>query len=327
LQGVRISGVGHYAPERVLTNADLEKMFDTTDEWIVTRTGMRERRIGRDDETTSDMALHAARVALDRAGVEAADIECIIVATVTPDYIFPATACILGSKLGIEGTPAFDIEIACSGFIYGLAVGSSMIRSGLYRRILLVGAEKLSSIMDYDDRSTAILFGDGAGAVVLEAADDDSFLSAVLGANGSDPTSLYVPRGGTAGPLSPEDITAKRNKVVQNGREVFRFAVSKMIESSDAALAKANLTYADVDFMIPHQANQRIIDAAAKHMDIPPEKMVVNIDRYGNTSAASIPLALSEAWEMGRIKKGDTIVFVGFGGGLSWGALAWKWAI
>lgn len=327
MQGVRIAGVGHYAPARVLTNADLEKMFDTSDEWIVTRTGMRERRIARDDEPTSEMALAASRAALDRAGVTAKDIDCIIVATVTPDYIFPATACILGSKLGVDGTPAFDIEIACSGFIYGLAVGSSMIRSGLYRRMLLVGAEKLSSIMDYEDRSTSILFGDGAGAVVLEAADEDSFLSAVLGANGSDPTALYIPRGGTAGPLTPEDITARRNKVAQNGREVFRFAVSKMIEASDAALAKANLTYADVDFMIPHQANQRIIDAAAKHMDLPSEKLIVNIDRYGNTSAASIPIALSETFEAGRLKKGDTIVFVGFGGGLSWGALVWKWAI
>jgi 3-oxoacyl-[acyl-carrier-protein] synthase III len=326
MQGVRIAGVGHYAPERVLTNADFERMFDTSDEWIISRTGMRERHIARDDEPTSDMALAASRTAIARAGITPADIDCIIVATVTPDYIFPATACILGSKLGIEGVPAFDIEIACSGFIYGLAVASSMVRAGLYRNILLVGAEKLSSITDFTDRSTAILFGDGAGAAILQAADADSFLSVVLGANGSDPSALYIPNGGTKAPFSDGDITANRNKIAQNGREVFRFAVNKMIESSDAALEKANLTYADVDFLIPHQANRRIIDAAAKHMDIPNEKLVVNIDRYGNTSAASIPIALSETYEAGRLKSGDIIVFVGFGGGLSWGALAWKWA-
>ena len=326
MQGVRIAGVGHYAPERVLTNADFERMFDTTDEWIVSRTGMRERHIARDDEPTSDMALAAARSAIARAGITAADVDCIIVATVTPDYIFPATACILGSKLGIEGVPAFDIEIACSGFIYGLAVASSMVRAGLYRNILLVGADKLSSITDFTDRSTAILFGDGAGAAILQAADEDSFLSVVLGANGSDPSALYIPNGGTKAPFTADDISARRNKIAQNGREVFRFAVSKMIEASDGALAKANLTYADVDFLIPHQANRRIIDAAAKHMDISSEKLIVNIDRYGNTSAASIPIALSETYEAGRLKTGDIIVFVGFGGGLSWGALAWKWA-
>ena len=326
MQGVRIAGVGHYAPERVLTNADFEKMFDTSDEWIVTRTGMRERHIARDDEPTSDMALAASRTAIARAGITPAEVDCIIVATVTPDFIFPATACILGSKLGIEGIPAFDIEIACSGFIYGLTVASSLVRAGLYRNVLLVGAEKLSSITDFTDRSTAILFGDGAGAAVLQAADDDSFLSSVLGANGSDPSALYIPKGGTKDPFVPDDISSNRNKIAQNGREVFRFAVNKMIEASDAALAKANLRYADVDFLIPHQANRRIIDAAAKHMDIPSEKLIVNIDRYGNTSAASIPIALSETFEAGRLKKGDIIVFVGFGGGLSWGALAWKWA-
>lgn len=326
MQGVRIAGVGHYAPERVLTNADFEQMFDTSDEWIVSRTGMRERHIARDDEPTSDMALAASRSAIARAGITAADVDCIIVATVTPDYIFPATACILGSKLGIEGVPAFDIEIACSGFIYGLAVASSMVRAGLYRNILLVGAEKLSSITDFTDRSTAILFGDGAGAAILQAADDDSFLSVVLGANGSDPSALYIPNGGTKTPFTDGDIRSNRNKIAQNGREVFRFAVNKMIEASDGALEKANLTYADVDFLIPHQANRRIIDAAAKHMDIPSEKLIVNIDRYGNTSAASIPIALSETYEAGRLKTGDIIVFVGFGGGLSWGALAWKWA-
>lgn len=322
-----MSGVGHYAPERVLTNAELERMLDTTDEWIVTRTGMRERHVGRDDETTSEMGLAAARMALESAGLEAQSLDCIVFATVTPDYVFPATACILGSKLGIAGKAAFDIEIACSGFIYGLTVAAGLIRSGVYRRVLLVGAEKLSSIMNYGDRSTAVLFGDGAGAVVLEAASEDSFLAAVLGADGGEPSALYVPVGGTAHPITADDVVAKRNTIHQNGREVFRFAVTKMIEASDAALAKAGLTYADVDFLIPHQANRRIIDAAAKHMDIPSEKLVVNIDRYGNTSAASIPIALSETVAAGRLQRGDVIVFVGFGGGLSWGAVVWKWAM
>jgi len=302
-------------------------MFETSDEWIQSRTGMRERRIGREDENTSDMALAASLVALDRAGLQPSDIDCIIVATVTPDFVFPATACILGSKLGIEGKPGFDLEIACSGFIYGLTVASSMVRSGLFRRILLVGAEKLSSVTNYEDRATAILFGDGAGAAILEASDEDSFLSAELGANGADPTALYIPAGGTREPLTKDAIDARRGKIAQNGREVFKFAVNTLISVSDKAIAKAGLTYADIDWLIPHQANRRIIDAAAKHLDLPPEKIVINIDRYGNTSAASVPIAMSEAWESGKLKKGDTIIFVGFGGGLSWGALAWKWAI
>lgn len=322
-----MAGVGHYVPERVMTNADFEKILETTDEWIVSRTGMHERHIARDDESTSDMGLAAAKIAIERAGCTPADIGCVIVATVTPDYLFPATASVLAAKLGIRGTAAFDMEIACSGFIYGLTVASSLIQAGVYRRVLLVGAEKLSSMIDYEDRSTAVLFGDGAGAVVLEAADDDSFISSVLGADGGDPTALYIPAGGTVHPTTIHDVTGKGTKIHQNGREVFRFAVTKMIEASDAALAKAGLTYADVDFLIPHQANRRIIDAAAKHMDLPAEKLVVNIDRYGNTSAASIPIALSETYAAGRLRRGDVIVFVGFGGGLSWGALVWKWAM
>ena len=325
--GVRIAGVGHYVPKGLLTNADLERMLDTSDEWITTRTGMKERHVATIDEPTSEIALAAGRRAIASAGIEAKDLDCIIVATVTPDYIFPATACIVGSKLGIPGVPAFDIEIACSGFIYGLTVASSMVRTGVFKRILLIGAEELSRIINYEDRSTAVLFGDGAGAVVLEASETDSFLASELGADGSDPTNLYIAAGGTATPpLSAEDIACKRNKVVMNGREVFRFAVTKMIEATNVALEHAGLTAKDVTWLIPHQANRRIIDAAAKHLNMPSERVVVNIDRYGNTSAASIPIALSETVAAGKLKHGDVVLFVGFGGGLSWGAVAWRWS-
>ncbi|HTD35376.1 MAG TPA: beta-ketoacyl-ACP synthase III [Candidatus Elarobacter sp.] len=326
MNGVRIAGVGHHVPAGLLTNADLERMLDTSDEWITTRTGMKERHVATLDEPTSEIALAAARHALASAGIEPKDLDCIIVATVTPDYLFPATACIVGSKLGIPGVPAFDMEIACSGFIYGLTVASSMVRTGVFKRILLIGAEELSRIIDYEDRSTAVLFGDGAGAVVLEASETDSFLAAELGADGSDPTNLYVKAGGTATPpISAEDIAERKNKVVMNGREVFRFAVTKMIEATDVALDKAGITREDVTWLIPHQANRRIIDAAAKHLAMPPDRVIVNIDRYGNTSAASIPMALSETVASGKLKDGDVVVFVGFGGGLSWGAVAWRW--
>jgi 3-oxoacyl-[acyl-carrier-protein] synthase-3 len=326
--GVRIAGVGHYVPKGVLTNADLERMLDTSDEWITTRTGMKERHVAAPDEPTSEIALFAARNALANAGRQPADIDCLIVATVTPDYAFPATACILGAKLGITGKPAFDIEIACSGFIYGLTVAASLIRTGVFKRILLVGAEELTRLVNYKDRSTAILFGDGAGAAVLEASETDCFLAAELGADGSNPENLYLPKSGTAGPpLTAADVEQRRNTIVMNGREVFRFAVTKMIAATNVALGRAGITAADITWLIPHQANRRIIDAAAKHLEMPVERVIVNIDRYGNTSAASIPMALSEAAASGKLKDGDVILFVGFGAGLSWGAVAWRWNI
>jgi 3-oxoacyl-[acyl-carrier-protein] synthase III len=325
--GVRIAGVGHFVPERVITNADLERMLDTSDEWITTRTGMKERHAARLDEPTSDLALAASRNALAHAGLEPADLNCIIVATVTPDYAFPATACVLGAKLGISGIAAFDMEIGCSGFIYGLTVASSLVRTGVFKRVLLVGAEELTRLVNYEDRSTAILFGDGAGAVVLEATEVDSYLGAELGADGSRPEDLYLPFSGTAQPPpTAEDVAAKRNTIHMNGREVFRFAVTKMIEATNVALERAGVTADDVTWLIPHQANQRIIDAAAKYLNMPSDRVVVNIDRYGNTSAASIPMALSEAVAAGKLKDGDVILFVGFGAGLSWGAVAWRWS-
>ena len=325
--GVRIAGVGHFVPERVITNADLERMFDTSDEWITTRTGMKERHVAALDQPTSDLALGAARNALANAGLDARRLDCVIVATVTPDYAFPATACVLAAKLGIAGTAAFDMEIGCSGFIYGLTVAASLVRSGVFRRVLLVGAEELTRLVNYEDRATAILFGDGAGAVVVEASEVDCFLAAELGSDGSRPQDLLLPVSGTASPpITAADIAAKRNTIVMNGREVFRFAVTKMIDATNVALARAEVAPGEVTWLIPHQANRRIIDAAAKHLDLPAERVVVNIDRYGNTSAASIPMALSETVAAGKLHDGDILLFVGFGAGLSWGAVAWRWS-
>ncbi len=325
MTGVRIAGVGHYAPERIVDNHDLEQWLDTSDEWITTRTGMKRRHWTSENEATSDLALAAAKNALANAGLEAADVDAFIVCTVYPDFLFPATACIVASKLGAVDKPAFDMEIACCGFIYGLTVAASLIRSGVYRRVMLIGAETLSKLMEREDRGTAILFGDGAGAVVLEASAQDSFLASELGSDGARPELLRVEAGGSRAPMTHELLDRKADRIHMEGREVFKFAVTKMIAATDKALEKAHLTKADVDVLIPHQANKRIIDAAMKYLDIPPERCVVNIQEYGNTSAASIPIALSEAVASGRIKTGDVIVFVGFGGGLSWGAVVWKW--
>jgi 3-oxoacyl-[acyl-carrier-protein] synthase-3 len=286
---------------------------------------MKRRHVAAPEQATSDIALVAARAALDHARLQPRDIDCYIVATVTPDYIFPATACIVASKLGASDKAAFDLEIACSGFIYGLTVASSLIRAGVYKRIMLIGAETLTKIVDRSDRTTAVLFGDGAGAVILEAAPEDSFLSSELGSDGSRPEVLSVPAGGSRNPLTPAAYDAGGQYIHLDGRVVFKFAFTKMIEATDTALQKANLQKTDVDWLIPHQANKRIIDAAAKYLDMPDDKVIVNIQEYGNTSAASIPIALSEAVRSGKIKKGDVIVFVGFGGGLSWGAVTWRW--
>lgn len=324
--GVKIVGVGHYAPERVVTNQDFERWLDTSDEWITTRTGMQRRHWAGADEATSDLAVRAGQAALELAHLRASDIDCFMVATVTPDYSLPATACIVAARLGAKDRPAFDLSIACSGFIYGLTVAASLVRAGVYERVMLIGAETLSKILDPDDRATAILFGDGAGAVILEASEVDSFLASELGANGSRPELLFVESSGSRHPVDHAALDAKRNLIQMHGREVFKFAVQKMIAATDAALAKANLTKADVTLLIPHQANKRIIDAAAKYLEMPDDKVVVNIAEYGNTSAASIPMALSECVRAGEIADGDVLVFVGFGGGLSWGAVAWRWA-
>ncbi|HVA34504.1 MAG TPA: beta-ketoacyl-ACP synthase III [Candidatus Baltobacteraceae bacterium] len=327
LTGVKIVGVGHHVPARVVINYDLEQWLDTTDEWITTRTGMKRRHWVADGEATSDLAAATGKAALEYCGLDALDIDCFIVCTVTPDYYFPATACLVAAQLGAKDKPAFDISIACSGFIYGLTVASALIRSGVYRRIMLVGAETLSKILNREDRSTAILFGDGAGAVILERSAENSFLSSELGADASKPEMLYVEASGSRRPIDAAALEEKRNLIVMQGREVFKIAVNKMIAATDAALAQAHLTKADVTFLIPHQANKRIIDAAAHYLEMPAGKVVTNIAEYGNTSAASIPIALSEFVRAGKVKGGDLIVFVAFGGGLSWGAVARRWSL
>jgi 3-oxoacyl-[acyl-carrier-protein] synthase-3 len=324
--GVKIVGVGHYAPSHVVSNSDLEALLDTTDDWITTRTGMKRRHWSSEEEATSDLAAAAASAALVDAGLNAKQIDCFIVATVTPDYYFPATACLVATKLGVTEKAAFDLAIACSGFIYGLTVGSALIRSGVYERIMLIGAETLSKILDKEDRSTAILFGDGAGAVILERSHEDSFLASELGADGSRPELLYAQGSGARKPLDHAALDAKVHLIHMQGRETFKLAVQRMVEATGSVLKKANATKSDIRFLIPHQANRRIIDATARYLDLPEEKVVINIAEYGNTSAASIPMALSETVRAGLIKPDDLVIFVAFGGGLSWGAVAWRWA-
>ncbi|AMB89327.1 3-oxoacyl-ACP synthase [Bacillus altitudinis] len=306
-----IIGLGRYIPEKILTNRDLEKMVETSDEWIRTRTGIEERRIASDDVNTSHMALAAAKKALADADVAAEDIDMILVATVTPDQAFPTVACMIQEQLGAHKACAMDISAACAGFMYGLVTGKQFIESGTYKHVLVVGVEKLSRITDWDDRNTAVLFGDGAGAAVLgTVSEGKGILSFELGADGRGGKHLY---------LDEKDHT------IMNGREVFKFAVRQMGESSVNVIEKAGLSKEDVDFLIPHQANIRIMEAARERLELPVEKMSKTVHKYGNTSAASIPISLCEEIEAGKIHDGDVIVMVGFGGGLTWGAIAMRW--
>ncbi|GAA4072609.1 beta-ketoacyl-ACP synthase III [Amphibacillus indicireducens] len=305
-----IIGVGHYLPESILTNKDLEKMVDTTDEWIRTRTGIETRHIAKKEEETSDMAYYAAKNALDHSGLEAEDIDLILVATVTADQSFPSVACQVQEKLGATHATAMDIGAACSGFIYGVVTAKQFIDGGTYRNILVIGAEKLSKITDWSDRNTCVLFGDGAGAaVVSEVSEDKGILSFELGADGKGATSLHQDGG----------------NIRMNGREVFKFAVRQMPESAEAVVKKAGLVKEDVDYLIPHQANIRIMEAARERLGISKEKMSYSVNKYGNTSAASIPISLSEDVRNGKITNGDLVVLVGFGGGLTWGSMALRW--
>ncbi|HUC91012.1 MAG TPA: beta-ketoacyl-ACP synthase III [Paenibacillus sp.] len=325
-QAVGIIGSGKYVPERVLTNQQLERMVETNDEWIVTRTGIRERRIAAKDEATSDLAYQASKRALDAAGLTAEDIDLIIVATVTPDMFFPSTACLLQDKLGARKAAAFDLSAACSGFIYGLATATSMIQTGMYRHVLVVGAECLSRITDYTDRNTCILFGDGAGAVVLgPVAEGRGFKSFELGADGSGGELLKVCGGGSRMPSTAETVDSKAHYIYMAGSEVFKFAVRIMGGAAEDALRKAGLEKGDIDLLVPHQANIRIIQSALNRLDLPEDKCMINLDKYGNVSAASIPIALAEAVEQGKVKEGDCLVLVGFGGGLTWGASVLIW--
>jgi 3-oxoacyl-[acyl-carrier-protein] synthase III len=317
--GAIIAGTGSYLPEKRLTNDDLAKMVDTNDEWIVQRTGIRERRIAGKDESTATLATHAARRALDAAGIEASELDLIIVGTITPEMAFPSTACFVAASLGLNSTPAFDIAAACSGFIYTLETAAHFIRSGRYRNVLVIGAETLSRVTDYTDRASCILFGDGAGAVVLQRTSDPTrgLLYSSLHADGSGWEMLCC-LPGSRHPID-DAMLAERNQYMKiKGREVYKFAVQRFNELIDDAMRKCELTADTISLIIPHQVNQRIIDSAMERLGLPPEKAYVNIDRYGNTSAASIPIALDEAWRAGRIKPGDVLIFVAFGAGLTW---------
>lgn len=320
-----IVGWGKYVPPNILTNEELAKKVDTTDAWIRKNTGIAERRIAT-KETTASMALYAAQDALEVADVNPNEIDLIIVATSTPEYIFPSTASVVQDQLGACNAGAFDLSAACSGFVYGLSIGAGMIRSGTYNTVLVIGSETFSKLLNWKDRATCILFGDGAGAVLLQGSSEfGGVLSSVLGSDGSGGELLEIPAGGSKNPTSLETVMANAHFVKMNGREVFRFATRIMVDATKQALDKANLTLEDMDLMIPHQANIRIIDHALKTMNLPREKVYVNLERYGNTSAASIPLALVEAIEEKRVKPGDRLVMVGFGGGLTWGSLAVEW--
>ena len=308
---IGVLGTGHYLPTNVLTNKDLEKMVDTTDEWIKSRTGIEERRIAGDDISTSDMAFFAAEQALEEANIKAEEIDLILVATVTPDTPFPSVACVIQDRLGASNAAAMDVSAACSGFMYAMITAKQFIETKSYKHILVVGAEKLSKITDWSDRNTCVLLGDGAGAAVIgEVSEGRGILSFELGANGAGGDHLYQ-----------DD----KNHLVMNGREVYKFAVKQMPESSVNVLEKTDYNKEDVDYLIPHQANIRIMEAARKRLGISEDKMATTIKKYGNNSSASIPMALSEAAKSGKIKDNDLIVLVGFGGGLTWGAVALKW--
>jgi 3-oxoacyl-[acyl-carrier-protein] synthase III len=318
---VSITGLGAYAPDRVLTNAELSTIVDTTDEWIMERTGIRERRIAAPDQALTDLALPAARQALAQAGVEARDLDLVLCATVTPDMMFPTSSALLADFLGAQKAAAYDLLAGCTGFMYALAQAYGMLASGLADRALVVGGDVLSRILDWSDRSTLVLFGDGAGAVVLEKVEQPGFLGFELGADGGGGIHLSLPGSGSR---RMED-SASNGYVHMNGREVFKFATRVLVSSAQDVLERCGVSVDDVDVYIPHQANVRILDHAAQKLGIPRDRMVVNVDRYGNTSSGSIPLALADAQEDGRLKKGDLVLMTGMGAGLTWGSALLVW--
>ena len=323
----RISGTGFYVPEKRITNHDLEQMVDTSDEWIRQRTGIIERRMAAPEQATSDLAYEASVQAIADAGLEPKDIDQIIVATVTADTIFPATACRLQHKLGCRMIPAFDLAAACSGFIYAMAVARTAIAVGTAKHVLVVGAETLTRITDYQDRNTCILFGDGAGAAVLSpATEGDSYIiDTHFAADGSGADLMILPGGGSRFPASPEMLEQRLNFTKLEGRAVYKNAITKIVALVNESLARCNLTSDDIKLIIPHQMNARIIESAAKHLDIPVDKIFMNLDRYGNTSAATVPIAIAEASREGRMKKGDLVVLVAFGGGMTWASALMRW--
>jgi 3-oxoacyl-[acyl-carrier-protein] synthase-3 len=322
----RIIGMGAYAPKRVLTNADLEKIVETDDAWIVQRSGIRERRIADENEATSDLAFRAAQQALERAGLVPEDIDFIVVGTTTPDMFFPTTGNMLQHRLGCRRAGSVDLLAACAGSIYSMAIGAKFIETGKYRRVLCVGAETLSKITDFTDRGTCILLADAAGAAVLEAGDGDrGLIDADLYSDGQYWELLYMPGGGSRHPATRETVDARMHYAKMKGNEVFKVAVRMFVECTEKILGRHGLTAADVDLFIPHQANLRIIEAAAKRVGLPMEKVFVNVDRYGNTGAASVYVALEEAVATGRVKRGDLLLLAAFGGGFAWGAALMRW--
>jgi len=327
LARVKISALGTYVPPRLLTNADLEKMVETTNQWILERTGIYERHMVDKGVATSDLALEAAKKALCERKIEASDLDTIIVATVTPDMLFPCSACLVQHKLGAKQVWGFDMNAACSSFLYALQVGANLVATGAHHKVMVIGADVMSSIIDYTDRATCVIFGDGAGAVILEPAEDSlgliDFLYEIEGAGG---VSLYMPGGGSLNPSSHETVDKKMHYVHQDGQAVFKFAVKKMAEVCETLLKRHGLTGQDIDAFIPHQANKRIITATADRLGMPEEKVVINIDRYGNTTSATIPLAMDTARQEGKLKKGDLVLSAAVGAGFTVGAALFRWA-
>jgi 3-oxoacyl-[acyl-carrier-protein] synthase-3 len=327
-QSVTIIGTGSYAPTNIVTNDDMAKFVDTSDEWIRSRSGIGARHFAATDETTSDMACIAGKRAIQAAGIDRSEIDLIIVATMTPDMPFPSTACLVQSKLGLPNVTTFDMQAACSGFVYGLSVANSMLLSGNFKNALVIGAEKMSGILDFEDRTTCVLFGDGAGAAVLSAtqtAEKVGILGALGGADGSTPSLLQQPGGGSAMPATNESIAGRQHFLKMNGKEIFKSAVRVMGQASTDIIEQMGYSPEDLNLVIPHQANMRIIESLAKRLAIPMEKFHNNLDRYGNTSAASVPIALDEAYRAGRIQSGDLILLVAFGAGLTWASTLIRW--
>jgi len=322
----QIVGIGSYLPETVLTNAELEKMVDTSDEWIRTRTGIAERRVVSEGETTSDLAVRASRLALDRSGISGSEVDLLVVGTTSPDYLFPSTACVTQAKLGLK-CPAVDMMAACSSFVYALHYGASAIEAGRATTVLVVGAEALTRFIDFEDRATCVLFGDGAGAVVLTAGTEPGVEAVVLGADGTGGEHLMVPAGGAAQPITHEAVDAHDQFVKMNGSEVYKFAVRMIPRATKAALALSGRSLDDVRWLIPHQANERIVATIEERLGIDDSKVYLNLSRTGNTSAASIPLALDDLYTSGRLAPGDLLALVGFGAGLTWGAAVVRWTM
>ncbi|HEU5064313.1 MAG TPA: beta-ketoacyl-ACP synthase III [Gaiellaceae bacterium] len=322
---VSITGIGANAPERVMKNAELAQIVDTSDEWIVERTGIRERRVAAPDQALSDLARPAAEAALAQAGLQASALDLIVVATVTPDMLFPSTGAILADQLGAKDAAAYDLSAGCTGFVYAIAQAHGMVASGLVDHALVVGGDVLSKIVDWQDRSTCVLFGDGAGAVVLERVRDGGFLGFELGADGSGGPQLYMPAGGSRAPATAETVAERQHYAKMNGREVFKFATRVLVDSAEKVLDECGVPVEEVDVYVPHQANVRIIDHARKKLGISEERTVVNVDRFGNTSSGSIPLALGDAEADGRLKEGEMVLMTGMGAGLTWGSALIEW--